>query len=207
MISTKKESDFAKCFQKSGVKFIEKGFKCKTVVCTRSDCNQENDVFMQHGVDNSITVEVFRRYINCEKSNNKKLKTVVLLTGDGDFLDLADMFKDELMIDFFISSFKCSINDELIGAVGEENIFYLDEIEFKEENRPSQETKAKLPLSRKMMGLSLTREPVHQSLLAELNEPKPDVQDQNVRLSRFTQFARDSKSQVRILENSPLQKR
>ena len=71
MISTKKESDidFVKSFQKCGVKFLEKGFKCKTVYC--QECNHKNDVLMQAGVDNTITVEVFRRYIDGEQTRHK----------------------------------------------------------------------------------------------------------------------------------------
>ena len=44
MISTKKESDidFVKSFQKCGVKFLEKGFKCKTIYC--SECDHKNDI-------------------------------------------------------------------------------------------------------------------------------------------------------------------
>ena len=82
---------------------------------------------------------------------------MVLLTGDGDFLDLADMFKERLRINFFIASFKSSMNEELIGSVGEENILYLDHFDFKkEELKPSQ-----VLLSRRMMSkmrFSLTRD-------------------------------------------------
>ena len=133
---------------------MEKGFKSKTFFC--QDCKHKNEIPMQAGVDNAITVEVFRRYIDGEQTKHK-LKTVVLLTGDGDFLDLADMFKERLRINFFIASFKSSMNEELIGSVGEENILYLDHFDFKkEELKPSQ-----VLLSRRMMSkmrFSLTRD-------------------------------------------------
>ena len=86
-------------------------------------------------MDNTITVEVFRRYIDGEQTRHK-LKTVVLLTGDGDFSDLADMFKERLRINFYIASFQQSMSDELISSVGEDNILLLDDIDFKKETIP-----------------------------------------------------------------------
>jgi uncharacterized LabA/DUF88 family protein len=72
---------------------------------------------------------VFQRYIDGERTNNK-LKTVVLVTGDGDFLDLALLFKKRLRIKFIIVSFRSSLSEDLISSLGEDNVFYLDDFGF-----------------------------------------------------------------------------
>lgn len=58
------------------------------------------------------------------------MTSVVLLTGDGDFEDLALLFKDHMMINFYIVGFRKSMNIDLIGAVGDENVIYLDDVGF-----------------------------------------------------------------------------
>jgi hypothetical protein len=61
---------------------------------------------------------------------------VVLVTGDVDFLDLADMFIERLRINFFIVSFKSNLSKDLINSVGEDNVLYLDDFGFKKETKP-----------------------------------------------------------------------
>lgn len=112
---------------------------------------------------------------------------MVLVTGDGDFLDLADKLKERLRINIYIACFKSSLNEELIGAVGEENVIYLDDFDFKkEEPKPSQED-----LSRRMMSIkrfSLTRK-VDKEIISEVSQisgPNSDFKD--VRKNRKCRF-------------------
>ena len=200
MVSTKKEADqqFIKNFEKCGVKFLEKNFKKKSLTCCNNECNTENEYKVQAEVDIAIVVEIFRRYVDGLATNNQ-LKTVVLITGDVDFTPLVEFFKERLRVNIYIVSFKQNLSEKLLRSVGgDENYIELNQVHFKKDAKLVEESKTKIikqaqPLTRKMMGVSLTREPVHK--LNTLHNSELKIND--LRVGRFNPILEENSPKFR----------
>jgi len=99
-------------------------FKGKKAYCPEKKCHYSKagfDIRVQQEVDVAIAMMPIKSIYK-----HPNLKTLVLLTGDGDFHDMVEFMKDTHNVKVIVACWSASINNALREMVNE--VVYLDNI-------------------------------------------------------------------------------